>query len=223
MFTYSGLILLLVLFLHPTTRVYGRDTSRSLSYFDSDTKQQQKPISSEESDGAADKPSVLTEYPPCDRNFIDHTPCEDPHRWNAFPRDKMIFRERHCPPPNETLKCLIPPPPGYKSPVPWPASRDECWYANIPNKQLAEYKAKQHWVQYEEATEKFIFPGGGTQFGSKGGADKYLDELKEHFPLEGGGIRTAFDTGCGVSASSLPPSTPTGSKYTIGVRMNSRE
>ena len=44
----------------------------------------------------------------------------------------MAFRERHCPSLSERLECLIPPPEGYKIPIRWPRSRDECWYRLVP-------------------------------------------------------------------------------------------
>ena len=38
----------------------------------------------------------------------------------TLPRNNMIYRERHCPPEDEKLHCLIPAPKGYKNPFPWP-------------------------------------------------------------------------------------------------------
>lgn len=64
---------------------------------------------------------------------VDFIPCLD--NWNAIKalqsRRHMEHRERHCPKPNP--RCLVPLPSGYKSPVPWPKSRDMvrlillCW------------------------------------------------------------------------------------------------
>lgn len=53
--------------------------------------------------------------------------------------------ERHCPPVYERKECLVPPPDGYKSPIKWPKSRDECWYRyydllNFKSKCLASFK-----------------------------------------------------------------------------------
>jgi hypothetical protein len=44
--------------------------------------------------------------------------------------------------------------------------------------------------------EKLYFPGGGTY---PGGADKYIEDIAALIPLNDGSIRTAIDTGCGVS------------------------
>ncbi|CAI5489694.1 unnamed protein product [Closterium sp. Naga37s-1] len=137
-------------------------------------------------------------FEPCDAALTDHTPCEDPNRAKLFPKTAMMHHERHCPPVREVKQCLIPPPVGYKSPLPWPQSRVEAWYVNVPHKHLTTAKADQHWIQYEEETEKFLFPGGGTMFHD--GADAYIEELGKILPLTDGSIRTALDTGCGVGS-----------------------
>ena len=145
------------------------------------------------SDGAK-----IEEFPVCDMKYSEITPCEDPVRALKFPRARLEYRERHCPAKDELLRCLIPAPPGYKNPFPWPASRDYAWYANTPHKELTVEKAIQKWVQYKG--EKLYFPGGGTF--SAGGADKYISDIAELIPLDNGSIRTAIDTGCGVRSSS---------------------
>lgn len=58
----------------------------------------------------------------CPADSVDHMPCEDPRRNSQLSREMNFYRERHCPLPAETPLCLIPPPPGYKIPVPWPES-----------------------------------------------------------------------------------------------------
>lgn len=107
----------------------------------------------------------------------------------------MIYRERHCPSEDDKLRCLIPAPRGYKTPFPWPKSRDYVHYANVPYKSLTVEKAVQNWVQYQG--DVFKFPGGGTMFPQ--GADAYIDELASVIPIADGSVRTALDTGCGVS------------------------
>ena len=58
----------------------------------------------------------------CPAEEVDEMPCEDP-RWNSqLSRDMNFYRERHCPPPDELPLCLVPPPEGYRIPVPWPDS-----------------------------------------------------------------------------------------------------
>lgn len=56
-------------------------------------------------------------------------------------------------------------------------------------------KAVQNWIRYEG--DKFRFPGGGTMFPN--GADAYIDDIGKLINLNDGSIRTAIDTGCGVS------------------------
>lgn len=132
----------------------------------------------------------------CSDEYTDYTPCQDQKRAMTFPRNNMIYRERHCPPQEEKLHCLIPAPKGYVTPFPWPKSRDYVPYANVPYKSLTVEKAVQNWVQYEGNV--FRFPGGGTQFPQ--GADKYIDHIASVIPINNGMVRTALDTGCGVAS-----------------------
>ncbi|KAL0421094.1 UNVERIFIED_CONTAM: putative methyltransferase PMT2 [Sesamum latifolium] len=143
-----------------------------------------------------DSDSKVTVYKPCDPKYTDYTPCQDQGRAMTFPRENMIYRERHCPPEEEKLHCLIPAPKGYVTPFPWPKSRDYVPYANAPYKSLTVEKAIQNWIQYEGNV--FRFPGGGTQFPQ--GADKYIDQLASVIPIANGTVRTALDTGCGVAS-----------------------
>ncbi len=135
----------------------------------------------------------VKQFKPCDMKYSEYTPCEDPIRSLKFPRERLYYRERHCPEKKELLQCLIPAPPGYKNPFKWPLSRDFAWYANTPHKELTVEKAIQKWVQFQG--EKLYFPGGGTY---PGGADKYIEDIAALIPLNDGSIRTAIDTGCGV-------------------------
>ena len=133
-------------------------------------------------------------FKPCSSKYIDHTPCQHQKRAMTFPRQNMVYRERHCPAENEKLRCLIPAPEGYVTPFPWPKSRDYVPYANAPYKSLTVEKAVQNWIQYEGNV--FRFPGGGTQFPQ--GADAYINQLASVIPIDNGTVRTALDTGCGV-------------------------
>lgn len=137
----------------------------------------------------------VQEFPPCDMTYSEYTPCQDPARGRKFDRNMLKYRERHCPTKDELLSCLIPAPPKYKTPFKWPQSRDYAWYDNIPHKELSIEKAVQNWIQVEG--DRFRFPGGGTMFPR--GADAYIDDINELIPLTNGNIRTAIDTGCGVS------------------------
>ncbi|KAF7838454.1 putative methyltransferase PMT2 [Senna tora] len=149
-------------------------------------------------DGLTDdsEEAQVKEFKPCEDRYIDYTPCHDQMRAMTFPRESMIYRERHCPPEEEKLHCLIPAPRGYATPFPWPKSRDYVPYANAPYKSLTVEKAVQNWIQFEGNV--FRFPGGGTQFPQ--GADAYIDELASVIPLDNGIVRTALDTGCGVAS-----------------------
>ncbi|XP_072963773.1 probable methyltransferase PMT16 [Typha angustifolia] len=135
-------------------------------------------------------------FPACDAKFSEYTPCEDRDRSLRFDRDRLIYRERHCPEKGELLKCLIPAPVGYRNPFPWPASRGVAWFANVPHKELTVEKAVQNWIRVDG--DKFRFPGGGTMFPN--GADAYIDEIDRLVSLHDGSIRTALDTGCGVAS-----------------------
>lgn len=140
-------------------------------------------------------PDVKT-YPPCSVKYSEYTPCEDQRRSLKFERDRLIYRERHCPETKqELLKCRVPAPYGYRNPFPWPKSRDYAWFANVPHKELTVEKAGQNWIRYEG--KRFRFPGGGTMFPN--GADAYIDDIGKLINLKDGSIRTAIDTGCGVS------------------------
>ncbi|URE04626.1 hypothetical protein MUK42_21393 [Musa troglodytarum] len=147
-------------------------------------------------DEAAPGAPSVREFPACDVKYSEYTPCEDRDRSLRFDRDRLIYRERHCPTKGELLKCLIPAPPGYRNPFPWPASRETAWFANVPHKELTVEKAVQNWIHVDG--DKFRFPGGGTMFPN--GADAYIDDIDRLISLSDGSIRTAVDTGCGVAS-----------------------
>ncbi|KAG4992754.1 hypothetical protein JHK87_026211 [Glycine soja] len=134
--------------------------------------------------------------PPCDPSLSEYTPCEDVQRSLKFPRENLIYRERHCPPAEELLRCRVPAPFGYRVPLRWPESRDAAWFANVPHKELTVEKKNQNWVRFEG--DQFRFPGGGTMFPR--GAGAYIDDIGKLINLEDGSIRTALDTGCGVAS-----------------------
>eukprot|EP00246_Nothoceros_aenigmaticus_P005239 TRINITY_DN17148_c0_g1_i1.p1 TRINITY_DN17148_c0_g1~~TRINITY_DN17148_c0_g1_i1.p1 ORF type:complete len:606 (+),score=90.61 TRINITY_DN17148_c0_g1_i1:229-2046(+) len=139
----------------------------------------------------------LDPLPACPLEQQDMTPCTDPVRWRKFPKARMAFRERHCPPISERQMCLIPPPEGYKTPITWPRSKDECWYRNVPYEWINSQKANQNWLR--KKNDKFVFPGGGTMFPD--GVTEYVNRMEELIPeMKDGSIRTALDTGCGVAS-----------------------
>ncbi|OEL20622.1 putative methyltransferase PMT23 [Dichanthelium oligosanthes] len=117
----------------------------------------------------------------------------------------MEHRERHCPVAPRP-RCLVPLPFGYRTPVPWPRSRDMIWYNNVPHPKLVEYKKDQNWVR--KSGNYFVFPGGGTQF--KNGVTAYIRFIEQVdttcalyiMPNIQWGIhtRTVLDVGCGVAS-----------------------
>ncbi|GLJ07296.1 hypothetical protein SUGI_0063800 [Cryptomeria japonica] len=133
---------------------------------------------------------------PCDMQYSEYTPCEDIERSRKFDNHRSFFRERHCPEKNELFRCLIPDPPGYRTPFRWPQSMDFAWYANVPHKELTVSKADQNWIKFQE--DRFRFPGGGTSFPN--GAKRYIEAIGKLIPLTDGSVRTALDTGCGVAS-----------------------
>ncbi|XP_052171181.1 probable methyltransferase PMT20 [Diospyros lotus] len=136
-------------------------------------------------------------FPECSVDYQDYTPCTDPKRWKKYSVHRLSFLERHCPPIFERKECLVPPPNGYKVPITWPKSRDECWYRNVPYDWINKQKSNQNWLRKEG--EKFRFPGGGTMFPN--GVSAYVDLMQELIPqMRDGTIRTAIDTGCGVAS-----------------------
>lgn len=134
-------------------------------------------------------------FEPCDVKYSEYTPCEDKDRSLRFERERLMYRERHCPGREELLRCMVPAPAGYRAPFPWPASRELAWFANVPHRELTVEKANQNWIRVEG--ERLRFPGGGTMFPR--GAAAYIDDIASLIPLSDGSIRTAVDTGCGVS------------------------
>ncbi|KAJ6729803.1 SAM-DEPENDENT METHYLTRANSFERASE [Salix viminalis] len=136
-------------------------------------------------------------FPPCDPKYSEYTPCEDAKRSLRFDRRRLIYRERHCPESHEILKCRVPAPHGYKVPFKWPESRESAWYANVPHKDLTVEKKNQNWVRVQG--ERLRFPGGGTMFPR--GADAYIDDIGKLINLKDGSIRTAIDTGCGLTCN----------------------
>ncbi|KAJ7962318.1 S-adenosyl-L-methionine-dependent methyltransferases superfamily protein [Quillaja saponaria] len=132
----------------------------------------------------------------CPAEAVDHMPCEDPRRNSQLSREMNYYRERHCPLPEDTPLCLIPPPEGYKIPVQWPESLHKIWHDNMPHNKIADRKGHQGWMKHEGPY--FLFPGGGTMFPD--GAVQYIEKLGQYIPISGGVLRTALDMGCGVAS-----------------------
>ncbi|KAJ0977021.1 hypothetical protein J5N97_012495 [Dioscorea zingiberensis] len=141
-------------------------------------------------------PPPLPDLPFCPSNFSDYCPCQDATRERRFSMGSLFHRERHCPDPDERVRCRIPRPRGYRRTVPWPESRNYAWFANVPSKRLTESKKDQNWVRLEG--DRLVFPGGGTSFPY--GVKWYVSEMAKLVPLKSGEIRTVLDIGCGVAS-----------------------
>ncbi|PNT73189.1 hypothetical protein BRADI_2g54840v3 [Brachypodium distachyon] len=135
-------------------------------------------------------PETMREYIPCLDNDDEIRRLPSTNRGERF--------ERHCPAKDKALSCLVPAPKGYKAPIPWPRSRDEVWFSNVPHTRLVDDKGGQNWIT--KAKDKFKFPGGGTQFIH--GANQYLDQISQMVPDIAFGSRTrvVLDVGCGVAS-----------------------
>ncbi|KAF3447052.1 hypothetical protein FNV43_RR12232 [Rhamnella rubrinervis] len=142
----------------------------------------------------------VEKYKLCELSMTDYIPCldnmEEIKRLNSTEKGEKY--ERHCPGEGRSLNCLVPRPHGYKLRIPWPKSRDEVWFSNVPHTRLVEDKGGQNWIAIKK--DKFNFPGGGTQFIH--GADKYLNQISEMVPDIDFGHKTrvALDVGCGVAS-----------------------
>ncbi|KAM0008957.1 putative S-adenosyl-L-methionine-dependent methyltransferase [Helianthus debilis subsp. tardiflorus] len=151
-------------------------------------------------DGVRVRIGVVRKFGKCAASMREYIPCLD--NVEAVKRLKSTKKgekfERHCPEKDKELNCLVPAPKGYKAPIPWPRSRDEVWYSNVPHAQLAEYKGGQNWIVVNK--DKFRFPGGGTQFIH--GADQYIDQISKMIPeiAFGHHTRVVLDVGCGVAS-----------------------
>ncbi|KAF5737655.1 methyltransferase PMT6 [Tripterygium wilfordii] len=141
----------------------------------------------------------------CPLSFNEYIPCHDVSYVKKLLPSLDVSRredlERHCPPPEERLYCLVPPPQDYKIPIRWPTSRDYVWRSNVNHTRLAEVKGGQNWVH--EKNELWWFPGGGTHF--KHGASDYIQRLGDMITNETGdlhsaGVAQVLDVGCGVAS-----------------------
>ncbi|KAJ4971979.1 hypothetical protein NE237_005078 [Protea cynaroides] len=135
-------------------------------------------------------PDSMREFIPCLDNFDAIKKLKTTERGERF--------ERFCPGEGRSLNCLVPAPKDYKTPIPWPRSRNEVWFSNVPHTRLVEDKGGQNWIS--RVKDKFKFPGGGTQFIH--GADPYLNQIAEMVPdiTFGRHTRVALDVGCGVAS-----------------------
>ncbi|GMY19130.1 probable methyltransferase PMT7 [Fagus crenata] len=143
----------------------------------------------------------------CPLTFNEYIPCHDVSYVKSLLPNLDVSRreelERHCPPLENRLFCLIPPPEDYKIPIRWPNSRDYVWRSNVNHTRLAEVKGGQNWVH--EKNQLWWFPGGGTHF--KHGASEYIQRLGNMITSETGDLRSAgvvqvLDVGCGVASFS---------------------
>ncbi|KAA0053860.1 putative methyltransferase PMT7 [Cucumis melo var. makuwa] len=143
----------------------------------------------------------------CPLKYTEYIPCHDISYIKELIPTLDLSRkeelERHCPPLDNRLFCLVPPPEDYKIPVKWPTSRDYVWRSNVNHTRLAEVKGGQNWVH--EKDQLWWFPGGGTHF--KHGAPEYIQRLgnmttNDTGTLSSAGVYQVLDVGCGVASFS---------------------
>ncbi|XP_073294792.1 probable methyltransferase PMT12 [Primulina huaijiensis] len=131
----------------------------------------------------------------CDESMSDYIPCLD--SLGAISGFVSVERgdksERHCPEIGMGLECLVPRPKHYKIHIPWPKSRDEVWFDNVPNARPAEEKVGQNWISRKD--DKLIFPRVEAQV-------QYLNHISKMVPEIAFGLRTrvVLDIGCGVTS-----------------------
>ncbi|KAK3031931.1 hypothetical protein RJ639_036727 [Escallonia herrerae] len=69
----------------------------------------------------------------CEASMREYIPCLDNveaiKRLNSTKNGEKF--ERHCPGNGQGLSCLVPAPKGYRTPIPWPRSRDEIKYNEL--------------------------------------------------------------------------------------------
>ncbi|VVA97083.1 unnamed protein product [Arabis nemorensis] len=139
----------------------------------------------------------------CPLEFNEYIPCHNVTYVHQLLPSLNVSRreelERHCPPLEQRLFCLVPPPKDYKTPIRWPISRDYVWRSNVNHTHLAQ--VRQSWVH--EHGQFWWFPGGGTHF--KHGAAEYIQRLGNMMTNETGDLRSAgvvqvLDVGCGVAS-----------------------
>ncbi|KAL2467784.1 putative methyltransferase PMT10 [Forsythia ovata] len=147
-----------------------------------------------------DKVVRIEKFRVCDSSMSEYIPCLD--NGEAISRlnssEKLEKYKRNCPKDGKGLDCLVPRPKDYKLHIPWPKSRDEVWYDNIPHTNLVEDKEGQ--ILISRQGDKYIFPDGRTQFIH--GAKEYLDQISKMVPEIAFGKRTrvALDIGCGIAS-----------------------
>ncbi|KAL3641205.1 hypothetical protein CASFOL_016173 [Castilleja foliolosa] len=151
-------------------------------------------------DGEIGKVIKFEKFRVCDESLGDYIPCLD--NGDAIPRlnssDKGQTYERHCPENGKQLDCLLPWPKGYKLHIPWPKSRDEVWFDNVPHTRLVEDNKGQKWISRKG--DKLILSGLEPPFTH--GPDQYLDQISKMVPEIEFGKRTrvALDIGSGAAS-----------------------
>lgn len=78
-------------------------------------------------EGGGDRRIRVKKFALCSNSFREYIPCLD--NVEAIKQLKSTEKgekfERHCPEKDKGLNCLVPAPRGYRTPIPWPRSRDE--------------------------------------------------------------------------------------------------
>lgn len=90
----------------------------------------QTEIVEEKRDGDTRAKVRIKKFGMCPESMREYIPCLD--NTDAIKKLTSTERgerfERHCPDKGKGLNCLVPPPKGYRQPIPWPKSRDEVLF-----------------------------------------------------------------------------------------------
>ncbi|KAK6124868.1 hypothetical protein DH2020_041402 [Rehmannia glutinosa] len=141
----------------------------------------------------------------CPLMYNEYIPCHDiSYIKELLPKLDLSRKEeleRHCPPLNRRLFCLVPPPADYKIPVRWPTSRDYVWRSNVNHTHLAEVKGGQNWVH--EKDQLWWFPVevliSSMELLSTSRGNMTTNETGD---LVSAGVFQVLDVGCGVASFS---------------------
>ncbi|KAI3811738.1 hypothetical protein L1987_21467 [Smallanthus sonchifolius] len=141
----------------------------------------------------------------CPMEFNEYIPCHDPSYVKElspnFNHSKREELERHCPPLERRLFCLIPPPDDYKMPIKWPTSRYYVWRSNVNHSRLSEVKGGQNWVHRRVNCGGFqvVVPILNMELVNIFRGNMVTNETGD---LRSAGVYQVLDVGCGVASFS---------------------
>ncbi|KAJ7964569.1 S-adenosyl-L-methionine-dependent methyltransferases superfamily protein [Quillaja saponaria] len=99
-------------------------------------------------------PESMSEFIPCLDNEEAIRKLKSTEKGERF--------ERHCPEEGRGLNCLVPSPKGYRTPIPWPRSRDEVWFSNVPHTRLTTFLRCSPEIAFGQHTRVVLDVGCGV-------------------------------------------------------------